>query len=109
MPADTNDDPATADRYQSSDRARADRYATPEATVPDRYQTPDSAPADRYSTPDSTTPGGSAADAGGTAPADAPREGTFAETMEAAKRELEAGQMATALETAVGLVRRSAA
>ncbi|MGD9720608.1 MAG: LysM peptidoglycan-binding domain-containing protein [Pirellulales bacterium] len=75
--------PAGADRYAAPDAA-PQTQTIPEAQVPDRYRT------DNTATPDAQMPAGAPAD-------QAVPTGTFVEAMDAAKRDLEAGQMANAL------------
>lgn len=84
--------PLTADRYQASDTAMPDRYEVPQATPPDPYGTPASAApgagaAEVYPTPD-----------GGLPPQPTGPEGTFAEAIDGARRELEAGQLVNVLQ-----------
>jgi lipoprotein-anchoring transpeptidase ErfK/SrfK len=119
-------DATVPDRYQTQEAAPADRYAVPDANPADRYPsaaaaTPESSvPTDRYGAPVSTTqdaypsqdptaPGQYAAAAQGTGPhGTGPQgtgphhSGTFAEVMEAARQDLEAGQMTNALEQLSG-------
>jgi LysM repeat protein len=87
-----------------------DRYGTPPAGSADRYATPAAPPAATaapYPAPDATGAAPAAAGAasaptasapGATAPAAPPADRSFADLMETARRELEAGQMAEALE-----------
>ncbi len=110
-------DATVPDRYQTQEAAPADRCATPEANPSDRYQSAEatppesSVPTDRYGKPQSTTPdayspqdpnapGQYGDPAQGTEPqGTGPQQsGTFAEVMDAARQDLEAGQMANALE-----------
>ncbi len=117
---------AVPDRYATPESAPADRYATPETDPADRYQTAESmtpessAPTDRYGTPQATTPDvyppqdpnapdPYGAPAEGTEPQGTQPQGTgqqhsgtFAEVMDAARQDLEAGQMANALEQLSG-------
>jgi LysM repeat protein len=118
MPPGAAADAGVPDRYKSPEAAVPDRYQAPDAgagaAVPDagatadRYQTPSATPTDRYGTPLPAAQANPTADppaadrygtpdAGAAPPAQGAPEGTFVELMDAAKRELEAGQLAGAL------------
>jgi lipoprotein-anchoring transpeptidase ErfK/SrfK len=108
--------PSSGDQYPAPEAPAPDRYQTSEVSAPngaDRYQTPDSAapaavvPSDQYGTPQGPSPDAYPAQAPGAQEFGAPPgseqqpqapQGTFAEVMESARQELEAGQMAAALE-----------
>ncbi len=104
----SNDPAELSASSASAAPSSVDQYPAPGAPAPDRYQTPESAapaavvPADRYGTPQSASPDAYPAQEFGAPAGSEPQpqapQGTFAEVMESARQELEAGQMASALE-----------
>jgi hypothetical protein len=111
--------PAAAASAEPQPAVTVDRYGVPQPgapSAPDAAVAPQAPGADRYATPEANTPGTvtpaadaagtaparpgevcPAAEAGGATPAQPQAEGAFADALAAARRDLEAGQLAVAL------------